>query len=538
MANPMSGRASTFWSLKGLCTPLLVLLISCPIVNGQEEESFEGFIAGIRANAVRGEVVYQRNDGKFPLESGLRLEEGDLIRSTKDSYAELLLQPGNYLRLGGDTKFQIFSEQHDKMRLILNEGALIIELLSRENAAFTWYQIEQATELIRVITPNAEVFINRPGIFRINTRPGGGTEVVSRDGEAVINGYRIKKKRRAVAANGNVTITEIDSRVEDNFDAWSRERADQLVQANKALKNTAAWSKGPKRGDTTIEVPDEEENDNTRGRVISARPGVVNFVDDGVQFSRTAKEWELLTEKSQLEPGERVRTNTNSLVELMLFPDTHLRINASSEVLFDELSSDAIVLKVVRGSAILDVARFDRKQAPRIIIGGSSTSVAINDNGNYRVDARGSGNTITVREGKVVFKERSIGGCKRIDGDTISDCDKRPVDNFDFWSQHRGEGELYNGRRMVATVTHLDRLRRGRFRSAGFWYQQPGQTSYTFVPFTSQLFRSPYGGRYSTALAPRGTSINRGDSGSRNPGRRRGPEILRPRSPDVSRPDR
>jgi len=192
---------------------------------------------------------------------------------------------------------------------------------------------------------------------------------------------------------------------------------------------------------------------------------------------------------------------------------------------FDELSNDSISVKVVRGSAIVDVARFDRKLLPKIAIGGSSTSAVINDRGNYRVDS----NTITVRDGKVIFNERSVGSCKRIDGNTISDCDKKLSDNFDYWSQHRGEGELYNGRAMVAMVTHLARLRRVRFKNTGFWYQQPGQTSYTFVPFTSRMFRSPYGGNYSTVLAPRPIMVNRGDSnGDRTSNRRRGPEIARP----------
>ncbi|HKG61948.1 MAG TPA: FecR domain-containing protein [Pyrinomonadaceae bacterium] len=499
------------------------------IVRAQEDEGIEGFIAGIRANAVKGDVIYQRGDGKFPLESGLRLEQGDFIRSGKDSYAELLLQPGNFLRVGADTELKIFSDQHDKMRLNLDKGSIVIELLSRDNAGFSRYLIDEATELIRVITSNAEVFINRPGIFRINTTAGGRTEVVVREGEAAINGFRVKKKRRAITANESVTVSEIDTRIEDDFDTWSRERAAQLVQANKSLKKKEPWAKRLKKGETEIEVPDESDNDNARGRVISARPGTVNFVEDGVEFGR-AKEWQPLTEQTLLEPGDKLRTNVNSLAELVLFPDTHLRVDTSSEVLLEQLSGDAIALKVVRGSMIIDVAHFDRKQAPEIIIGGSSTLVAINDNGNYRVD----GNTVTVREGKVMFHDRSIGGCKRIDGDTISDCDKKPVDNFDRWSQHRGEGELYNGRATVATATYLARLRRSRFRSAGFWYQEPGQTTYTFVPFTSQLFRSPYGGNYSTAFAPRGTTINRGDSGLRNPNRR-GPEILRPK-PDFRQP--
>ena len=530
MAYLMLERASTFWCLKVFSTLLLVVLLGYTIAVGQRQESFEGFMSGIRANAVQGEVFFQRNEWKFPLESGLKLEEGDFVRSSKGSYAELLLQPGNYLRIGSDTEFQIFSEQHDKMRLKLNNGALVIELLSRDTSYFGGYQIEESTELIRVITPDAEVFINRPGIFRINTTTGGRTEVIAREGEAVLNGYRVKKKRRAVAGNGSVARAEIDSRIEDDFDVWSRERAAQVVKANKLLKNEPPWSKRATDAETSVEVPDDEEEDKARGRVISARPGTVNFVEDGVEFSRTTKEWEKLTEKSQLEAGDRIRTNANSLVELTMFPDMHFRINGSSEVLLDQLSTDAISLKVVQGSAILDVARFDRKLVPQIAIGGPSMSVVINDRGNYRIDARGDSNAITVREGKVILSERSIGGCKRIEGETISDCDKKLVDNFDYWSQHRGEGELYNGRGMVATATHLARLRQYRFKNTGFWYQKPGQTTYTFVPFTSQLFRSPYGGHYSTVLAPRRTSMNRSDGGVRppNPNRPRGPEIARP----------
>jgi FecR protein len=517
-----------------LCVICGLVLLSCSLANSQKVESFEGFVTGFRPNVISGEVFYQRKDASFPLEPGLELERGDFIRTNAGGYAELLLQPGNFLRVGSETECQIFSDQHDKMRLKLTHGVLIIEILSRETEYFSAGLWADANELIRVITPDAEVLINHPGVFRINTT-NGHTEMVVREGEAVINGYRLKKARRAVIANKEVSITETDAKVEDKFDTWSRERAAQLVQENKLLKKDAPWAKSVKRGDVDIEVPDEEDNDTARGRVISARPGTVNFVEDGVEFSRDAKEWQPLEEKSQLEARDKVRTATYSFAELMLFPDMHLRIDASSEVVFDELSNDSISLKVVRGSAILDVARFDRKLLPQITIGGSSTSAAINDTGNYRIDARDGGNAITVRDGKVVFNQRSVGSCKIISGGTISECDKKLKDNFDYWSQYRGEGEMYNGEATVATVSYLGRMRQYRYRRAGFWYQRPGQWSCTFVPFSSQAFRSPYGGSYTTALAPRG-SINRiNDGGSRNPGRRR-PEVMRPPGPDTTRP--
>jgi hypothetical protein len=480
-----------------------LMLLNCVRAAGQRIDSFEGFMSGIRANAVKGEVRFQRSDGKFDLVAGLKLEEGDLIQSGPDGFVELLLQPGNYLRMSASTECEIFTDQHEKMRLKLNRGGVSLEILARDNFASFYNSPEQANELIRLITPNGEVFITQPGIFRINVADGR-TELISRDGEALINGRRVKEKRRAIASNGSVALTEIDSRAEDPFDAWARDRATKLVQANKALKNEAPWSNREK-GESSVELPPEERETSERGRVISAKPGAVNFVESGDEFKRKTSDWQELTEKSQLEDGDTLRTAANSFVELMLYPDVHLRLAASSEMLLEQLSNDAISIKLLRGSAILDVARFDRKQDPQIKVAGPSAVVSIASQGNYRIDADG----LIVRSGKVILNERSVGSCRKIAQAIVSDCDKQRYDNFDFWSEHRGEGELYNGRATVTMVNHLTRLRRLRFQNTGFWFLQAGQTSYTFVPFTSRVFRSPYGGSYSTVLAPR-PMLNRG----------------------------
>lgn len=508
----------------------VAIVIAAPgvaMTNRQGEESFAGFMQGIRANAVKGEVFYQRNEGKFEVEPGLRLEAGDVIKSAPDAYAELLLQPGNYLRIGSDTEFQIFSDEHDRIRLKLNRGSLTFELLSRESG-FSFFAALEAHELIRVITPGAQVFMGRPGIFRINAS-GERTDLIVRDGEAVINGRRIKKKRRAAASKEDVSVTEIDAKIEDAFDAWGRARADALVKANKSLKKDSPWSKKQKEGlETSVELPQEEERSSPY--VVSAKPGTVNFVEPGVEFSEATDKWQQLTEKSQLESGDKVRTDTNSFAELTLFPDMYLRIDEASEVLLEQLSNDSIGLKLLRGAIILDVVRFDRKQIPEITIGGPNTAAVLADAGNYRVDAGSNGDAIMVRDGKVTFNGRSVGSCRRIASSVVSNCDKKQTDNFDYWSQHRGEGEFFNGRSIGSTATLLTRLRRLRFRNTGFWYQNPGQTSYTFVPFTSQLFRSPYGGNYSTVLAPRPLLTPRGDVIGRPRGIP-GPRISRPPQP-------
>jgi hypothetical protein len=234
--------------------------------------------------------------------------------------------------------------------------------------------------------------------------------------------------------------------------------------------------------------------------VVSARPGAVNFVETGVEFTSTDKPWQELTDKTILVPGDKVRTSRHSFAELTMFPDLYLRIDGESEVLLEQLSNESVAFKVLRGSAILDVARFDRKELPEITVSGPSSSAVVGEEGNYRVNAKPSTDEIIVRRGKVLIQDRSIGSCRIITGGNTFECDRKITDNFDVWSQHRGEGQHFTGSVMA---TRLGQLRRRRFKSTGFWYQPQAAGQYTFVPFFSTYFRSPYGGTYSSVLSPR-----------------------------------
>lgn len=511
----MSENSGTeFWRCRNLLTEFLLIAALSVVVLGepakrarqQDMESIEAIISCLRVNAVEGDLVYEHEGAKYSLEPGFELKEGDLLRSVSRSRAELLLQPGNYLRVGEETECQILGDNYDRLKLKLNQGTISLELLRNE-----WEQssnfldsIQKGYELIRVITPNSEVFISQPGIFRINTTAQGRTEIIVRKGEALIDGRRVQEKSAALATKGTINIRDIDPKIEDAFDLWGRERADKLTQANRLLKKDATWSKNRKEGrEPSVDLP-VSEGQGSSPYVVSAKPGAVNFVESGVEFSRGETDWQKLTDNSELEPGDRLRTDSYSLAELMVFPDIYLRLDGDSELLLEQLSNESITVKVLHGSIILDIARFDRKQLPPITIGGPSTSAVVAHEGNYRVDARPSGDEIVVREGKVIFQERSVGACRKIAAGTVSNCGKKTTDNFDIWSRHRGEGEFMDG---TVMATHLARLRRRRFKNTGCWYQPPGQSYYTFVPFSSTYFRSPYGGSYSSVLSPRRTPM-------------------------------
>jgi len=507
-----------------LLLALATLLIRIPATSAQEQDeqidNIPAVLSGIRANAVEGKVVYARDSASFDLEPSFELKQGDAVRSAAGGRAELLLQPGNFLRLAADTEFQLLDDRYDRLKLQLNKGTITFELLKNdwEDTTDFFESLKQGFELIRVITPNSEVFITQPGIFRINTTADGRTEVVVRRGEALIDGRRVKEKRSAIAARGSVDIVEIDSKAEDAFDTWGRERSEKIVEANRLLKKDAPWAKKKEGREAMVDLP---ANDNKTGSpyVVSAKPGAVNFVETGVEFSADQKTWQTLTEKSELAAGNRVRTARLSFAELMMFPDLYLRLDGDSEVSLEQLSNELIAVKVLHGSAILDVARFDRKDFPEIFMGGATTVVAVAEDGNYRVNMRGR-EEILVRRGKVVLQERTIGSCRIIAGGNTSECDKKVNDNFDVWSQHRGEGQFFNG---TAMATRLAQMRLRRFKSTGFWYQLPSRTQYTFVPFFSTYFRSPYGGSYSCVLSPRHAMIH---FAPRSIGPIRGPRIV------------
>jgi hypothetical protein len=483
---------------------LATLVVQIPAQDQDPEEQIPNIPAilhGLRANAAEGDVVYVRESAKFPIEVDLELKQADTVRTGANSRLELLLQPGNLLRAGANTEVHFIDDRDDRLKFRLKQGTLSFELLKNdwEDTSDFFETLKQGFELIRVITPNAEVFITQPGVFRINTADGR-TELIVRKGEALIDGRRVKEKRSAVAAAGSVIVSEVDVKVEDVFDKWGRERSDKLIEANRALKKDSPWAKKKEGREPIVDIPASDQRNAGNPHVVSARPGAVNFVETGVEFTSADKSWQELTDKTILVPGDKVRTSRHSFAELTMFPDLYLRVDGESEVLLEQLSNESVAFKVLRGSAILDVARFDRKELPEITISGPSGSAVVAEEGNYRINAKPGTDEIIVRRGKVMIQDRSIGSCRIITSGNTFECDRKITDNFDVWSQHRGEGQHFTGSVMA---TRLGTLRRRRFKNTGFWYQPQPAGQYTFVPFFSTYFRSPYGGTYSSVLSPR-----------------------------------
>ena len=218
--------------------------------------------------------------------------------------------------------------------------------------------------------------------------------------------------------------------------------------------------------------------------VVSARPGTVIFVEAGVEFSRPAKEWEPLTEKSQLETGDKLRTSAHTFAELTMLPDINLRIDSKSEILFEELSNESISLKLLQGSAILDVARFDRKEGPQIrtrrrrrrLSPSQTTEITGSISSQMAMRSRFATAKCSSKDDRLAHVEKSPG--------------KQFLIAIRRERQFRRSGVIieakassYDGDDVSQWSRIWIELRRVRFRNTGFWFQNPGKTHYTFVPF-------------------------------------------------------
>lgn len=231
------GRVATK-SLAGMFA-IAVLATLSPSVNAQYLISTRaGFV-----NKVDGRVLIQRQEspegerGRASL--GSQLRDGDLLITQLRARAEVLLTPGSYLRLYQDAEVRAVYTALDAPRFAVVKGSVIVEVA----------QLTKGTA-IQIDTPHGPVSIGKEGIHRIDVG-ANGTSVSVRQGEVVLgtadqllakSGTKVGKGKMvrlsgtsALAPGEQPMLAKIDKDAEtDDFDVWSYNRAQTLMQANSA----------------------------------------------------------------------------------------------------------------------------------------------------------------------------------------------------------------------------------------------------------------------------------------------------------------
>src|SRR5436190_10222319 len=89
------------------------------------------------------------------------LETGDRVRTASDGRVEILLNPGSYLRLGGDSEVELADNSLANLEVRLIKGTAIVEASG----------IEETQMMINISTPHARLAIDRQGLYRLNVVP-------------------------------------------------------------------------------------------------------------------------------------------------------------------------------------------------------------------------------------------------------------------------------------------------------------------------------------------------------------------------------
>lgn len=243
--------------------------------------------------------------------------------------------------------------------------------------------------------------------------------------------------------------------------------------------------------------------------LISTKAGFVNRSEGKVFILRQDSEGGekgRVSLGTQMRDGDRIVTEADSRVELLLSPGSYIRLNENSEIRAINTSFAQMRFELVKGSALTEISTANEqasaitKNNPVEIVTPHGT-VSVAKDGLYRFDVVETNTLVQVRQGELLVGNREqflaknaekIGRGKafKLTGNAnakleIAKVNRDAADEFDIWSFSRAQTL------MAANLSALRRSRTMGALSYG-WMYDPYYNCYTFIPGRG-LFFSPYG---------------------------------------------
>jgi FecR protein len=183
-----------------------------------------------KVNLVEGAVLVERNDGKNTgLNKNDELVMAEKVSTGSNGKAEILLNPGSYLRLGENSEFEFATTNLDDLQLKLNRGSAIFEVITDSEQGF----------IVGIQTPQTKAFILESGVYRIDVLADNSTKVSVWKGKAQVgekDAQFIKGGKSAMVKNSQVVVAKFDRDNKDALDNWSKLRAKDLMAINAKLR--------------------------------------------------------------------------------------------------------------------------------------------------------------------------------------------------------------------------------------------------------------------------------------------------------------
>lgn len=185
-------------------------------------------------NAITGQAsVHSRGESDWQqLSITDDLEAGDRVRTANDGRVEILLNPGSYLRLGGDSEVELSNNTLENLEVRLLRGTAIVEATGADDLDLN----------INISTPHTKLAIVRHGLYRLNVVPENATELIVRKGRVILSDSHTKVKggNKVIFNATNVSVAKLtkeEKKVNEDVDLWSKERGKMLAKANSRIND-------------------------------------------------------------------------------------------------------------------------------------------------------------------------------------------------------------------------------------------------------------------------------------------------------------
>lgn len=180
---------------------------------------------------IGGVRVTRDNTGRTQiLAKGDELSDKDRVSIDASGKAEILLNPGSYLRLAENTEIEMTDTALDSLQLKLAAGSALIEAFDVGDDS------DGAT--LSLQTPHTAIRLQKSGIYRINVN-ADSTEIYVWKGVATLRGETVKSGRKIIVDKNGAAATAVKFDKDDERDAldiWSKDRAKDLAKLNDKLE--------------------------------------------------------------------------------------------------------------------------------------------------------------------------------------------------------------------------------------------------------------------------------------------------------------
>lgn len=222
----------------GLPTLLILsvaFILCCSIVNlAQNREKFVISAKAGGINAITGDArVHAKGETDWQqLMITDDLEAGDRVRTALDGRVEILLNPGSYLRVGGNSEVELSNNTLSNLEVRLLRGTAIVEATGANGLELN----------INISTPHTRLAIVRGGLYRLSVVPEDATELIVRKGRVILSDSHTKVKggNKVVFSATQVSVAKLTKEEKKvietaDVDVWSKRRAETLAKANRRI---------------------------------------------------------------------------------------------------------------------------------------------------------------------------------------------------------------------------------------------------------------------------------------------------------------